>query len=58
MSAMSGSRVFESQEAPLHPEFNIFDRNPDPALDELTELAAVLCGADYGYIAWMDFNRL
>ena len=55
---MSGSRVFESQEAPLHPEFNIFDRNPDPALDELTELAAVLCGADYGYIAWMDFNRL
>jgi PAS domain S-box-containing protein len=55
---MSGSRVFESQEALLHPEFNIFDRNPDPALDELTELAAVLCGADYGYIAWMDFNRL
>jgi PAS domain S-box-containing protein len=55
---MSGSRPFESQEAPLHPEFSIFDRNPDPALDELTELAAVLCGADYGYIGWMDFNRL
>ena len=42
----------------LHPEFNIFDRNTDPALDELTELAAVLCGADYAYIGWMDFNRL
>ena len=49
---------FENQEAFLHPEFNIFDRNPDPALDELTELAAVLCNADYAYIGWMDFNRL
>jgi two-component system sensor histidine kinase VicK len=39
-------------------EFDIFDRNPDPALDELTELAAVLGGADYAYLGWMDFNRL
>ena len=39
-------------------EFEFFDRNPDPALDELTELAAVLCNADFGYIGWMDFNRL
>ena len=58
MCAMQGSRVFENQEAFLHPEFNIFDRNPDHALDELVELAAVLCGADYAYIGWMDFNRL
>ena len=36
----------------------MFDRNPDPALDELTELCAVLCNADYAYIGWMDFNRL
>jgi len=55
---MPGSKLFENQEAYLHPEFNIFDRNPDPALDELVELAAVLCGADYAYIGWMDFNRL
>ena len=55
---MPGSRLFENQEADLHPEFNIFDRNTDPALDELTELAAVLCGADYAYIGWMDFDRL
>jgi len=41
-----------------HLEFDVFDRNPDPALDELTELAAVLCGADYAYIGWMDYNRL
>ncbi len=58
MCAMPGSKPFENQEAYLHPEFNIFDRNPDPALDELVELAAVLCGADYAYIGWMDFSRL
>jgi PAS domain S-box-containing protein len=39
-------------------EFDLFDRNPDPALDELTELSAVLCVADYAYTGWMDFNRL
>lgn len=39
-------------------EFDVFDRNPDPALDELTELAAVLSLADYAYMGWMDFNRL
>ncbi|MGC1463907.1 MAG: PAS domain S-box protein, partial [Terracidiphilus sp.] len=58
LCAMPGSKLFENQEAYLHPEFNIFDRNPDPALDELVELAAVLCGADYSYIGWLDFNRL
>jgi len=39
-------------------DFNIFDRNSDPALNELTELAAVLSTADYAYIGWMDFSRL
>jgi PAS domain S-box-containing protein len=39
-------------------DFDVFDRSPDPALDELTELAAVLSMADYAYIAWLDFNRL
>ncbi|MGA2673615.1 MAG: PAS domain S-box protein [Terracidiphilus sp.] len=39
-------------------EFDVFDRNPDPSLDELTELAAVLSVADYAYMGWMDFNRL
>jgi len=58
MCATQVSKRFENQESYLHPEFNIFDRNPDPALDELVELAAVLCGADYAYIGWMDFNRL
>jgi PAS domain S-box-containing protein len=37
---------------------DVFDRNPDPALDEITELAAVLSLADYSYMGWMDFNRL
>ncbi|MGA3082516.1 MAG: PAS domain S-box protein, partial [Terracidiphilus sp.] len=39
-------------------EFDIFDRNPDPALDELTQLAAMLSGSDYAYIGWTDFSRL
>ena len=39
-------------------ESEVFDRTPDPALDELTELCAVLSNADYAYIGWMDFNRL
>jgi two-component system, OmpR family, sensor histidine kinase VicK len=39
-------------------EFDVMDRNADPALDELTELAAVLSSADYAYMGWMDFNRL
>ena len=40
------------------PEIDIFDRNPDPALDELTGMAAVLSGADFAYMSWVDANRL
>ncbi len=36
----------------------MFDRSPDPALDELTHLCAFLCNADYAYIGWMDCDRL
>ena len=39
-------------------ESSLFDRDADPALDELVELAAVLCGTDYAYLGWMDYNRL
>jgi two-component system sensor histidine kinase VicK len=39
-------------------EFEVLDRNADPALDELTEFTAVLSGADYAYLGWMDLNRL
>lgn len=55
---MLGSQSGENQDVLVRPELSVFDRNPDPALDELTELAAVLCNADYAYIGWMDFNRL
>ena len=34
------------------------DRRADPALDELTRLAAKLCGADYAYLGWIDARRL
>lgn len=36
----------------------VFDHNVDPALDELTELAAVLSNADGAYIGWLDLDRL
>jgi two-component system, OmpR family, sensor histidine kinase VicK len=58
MCALLGSQAAENQEGMLRPEWSFFDRNPDPALDELTELAAVLCGADYAYLGWMDHSRL
>jgi PAS domain S-box-containing protein len=55
---MQGQHLADHLAVALRQEFEIFDRNPDPALDELTELSAVLCNADYAYIGWMDFNRL
>jgi two-component system, OmpR family, sensor histidine kinase VicK len=58
MCALLGSPGGENQEGTLRPEGSFFDRNPDPALDELTELAAVLCNADYAYLGWMDYSRL
>ena len=58
MGTTVGSHGAENLAGAVRPEIGIFDRNPDPALDELVELAAVLCDADYAYIGWMDFNRL
>src|ERR1700678_1064270 len=40
------------------PEHEVFDRSPDPALEELVRLAAVLSGADYAYLGWMDASKL
>lgn len=34
------------------------EREADPALNELIELAAILCGADYAYLGWMEEGRL
>lgn len=58
MCAMQGPKRFDSADAYLHSEFGGFDRNPDPALDELVELTAILCGAEYAYIARADYSRL
>ena len=57
MCAMQGQQLGDLQALTSHSEFDLFDRNPDPALDELTELSAVLCVADYAYIGWMDLNH-
>ena len=48
----------DRQEKALRPEPELSGREVDPALDELIELAAVLCGADYAYLACVDANRL
>jgi len=58
MFAIQGPQPGVDRGMATRSEFDIFDRNPDPALDELTGLAAVLGGADFAYIGWMDFNRL
>ena len=58
MCAVHSQDTAEGKEMASRPEFELFDRYPDPALDELTELAAVLLDADCAYIGWMDFNRL
>jgi PAS domain S-box-containing protein len=58
MSAIHGSKLGERDEPPLRLGFDIFDRKPDPALEELVGLAAVMCGADYAYTGWLDSKRL
>ena len=35
-----------------------FERNPDPEMDEIVELAAVLSNAEYAYLGSIDQNRL
>src|SRR5580658_4453731 len=42
----------------LGSEFDVLDRGPDPSLDELTGLAAALCGASYAYVSLVDSNRI
>jgi len=58
MGTIESYQQAEHARSILRPEVDVFDRNPDPALDELTELAAMLCLADYAYIGWMESNRL
>ncbi len=58
MCATRGEKFGNYQGMATRSDSEIFDRNPDPALDELTEFAAVLCDADYAFIGWIDFNRL
>lgn len=55
---MQGPLPGETPDADLRQELSIFDHNTDPALDELTELVAVLGNADFAYVGWVDFNRL
>ncbi len=58
MGTVQSQHLADHLAVTVRQDFEMFDRNPDPALDELTELCAVLSNADYAYIGWMDFNRL
>src|SRR5271165_3384674 len=58
MGTENGPHLGEHRLPSLRLGFDIFDRNQDPALDELTGLASVLCGSDYAYTGWMDSKRL
>lgn len=58
MSTIEYLQLGQHREGTLEPGSDIFEHSADPALDELTELAAVLCGADYAYLGWADSNRL
>jgi PAS domain S-box-containing protein len=55
MSLVEGKNRPENR-APS-PPYEAFDRNPDPALEELVRLAAVLSGADYAYLGWPEVAR-
>ena len=57
MSTM-GTQLGEPSGPALRLGFDLWDGDPDPALDELTGLAGVLCGADFAYAGWMDSKRL
>jgi len=58
MSLIQDKTRPESRVVASSPDHEVFDRNPDPALEELVRLAAVLSGADYAYLGWTDSSRL
>jgi two-component system, OmpR family, sensor histidine kinase VicK len=66
MSVIQETTRFESRATPMPPvppdQNEVVDRapdwNPDQALDELVRLAAVLSGADYAYLGWVDATKL
>ena len=58
MHAILEPQPGENQAETVRPELSLPDRDSDPVLDELTGLAAELCGADYAYVGWLDGDHL
>ena len=55
---MQSARQGESRKPLFSPGLGQAASGDDPALDELVELAAALCGADYAYLGRLDENHL
>jgi len=55
---MQSARQGESPKPLLSPGLGQAANGDDPALDELVELAAALCGADYAYLGRLDESHL
>lgn len=63
MNGRAGVEIMEPEageklDKVLRPGLEQSDLEADPALDELIQLAAVLCGADYAYLGWLDAGRM
>jgi PAS domain S-box-containing protein len=58
MSVVDAKTRTETRALPPSADREVLEGGPDPALDELVRLAAVLSGADYAYLAWVDATRL
>jgi two-component system, OmpR family, sensor histidine kinase VicK len=58
MSLIEDKTRPDSRVVSTTPQNDVFDHNPDPALEELVRLAAVLSGADYAYLGWIQSGRL
>jgi len=58
MNVQQGRGPGDFQGTSMRSDLDVFERNPDPEMDEIVELAAVLSNAEYAYLGSIDQNRL
>ncbi len=54
----SNAARLESRSPSPPVDYEAFQFNSDPAFDEVVRLAAVISGAEFAYLGWMDATRL